>query len=170
LLSWPRSGGDSSSELWLSAAAAFVIPASFVAYQSRLQFADWLPNSARARVLWEYTAEQTLKSPLLGVGVDSTPVLSKQQKAGAAVEKPDGFIFPRTTGHHAHDMFLQVWYELGAVGALLLAIAGVAVVMLIVSLPATAQQLLVEHLRPLLWLPLLPGASGNRGSCARRRC
>ena len=99
-----------------------------------------MPNSARARViLWEYTAEQTLTHPLLGVGVESTPTLRKQQKAAGQREHPEGFVYSRTIGHHAHDIFLQTWYELGAVGALLLAITGAAVVILIFLLPASAQ-------------------------------
>ena len=48
-------------------------------------------------------------------------------------------MFPRTMGHHSHSLYLQTWYELGAVGALLLAIAGAVVVMLIFLLPASAQ-------------------------------
>ena len=36
-------------------------------------------------------------------------------------------------------MFLQSWYELGAIGALLLAIAGATVIVLMLSLPALAQ-------------------------------
>jgi O-antigen ligase len=117
-----------------------VLPASFVAYDNGLHFAEWLPKSARARViLWEFTAEQILTRPLFGVGVDSTPALSAQQKADLTREQPEGFIFPRTMGHHAHDIFLQTWYELGAVGALLLAIVGWAVVLLIVLLPPSAQ-------------------------------
>jgi O-antigen ligase len=117
-----------------------VIPAGFIAYQSGLHFAEWLPKSARARViLWEYTAEQTLTRPVLGVGVGSTPLLSKQQKADLTREQPEGFIFPRTMGHHAHSMFLQTWSELGAIGALLFAVAGASVVILIFLLPALAQ-------------------------------
>ena len=42
-------------------------------------------------------------------------------------------------GHHAHSIFLQTWSELGAVGALLLAVAGAAVVLLVFLLPITAQ-------------------------------
>ena len=53
-------------------AVQLVIPASFAAYLSGLHYASWLPPSARARViLWEYTAEQTLTNPFLGVGVGS---------------------------------------------------------------------------------------------------
>jgi hypothetical protein len=122
------------------AAFVLVLPASFAAYESGLHLADWLPKSARARViLWEYTAEQTLNRPLLGVGADSTPRLSIEQKGTLTPERPEGFVFARRTGHHAHNIFLQTWYELGAVGALLLAVAGAAVVLLIFLLPVSAQ-------------------------------
>lgn len=122
------------------AAFALVVPASFLAYDSGLHFAEWLPKSARARVvLWEFTAEQTLKHPVLGVGVDSTPHLSQLQKETSAPEWPEGFIYPRKLGHHAHSIYLQTWSELGAIGAILFAIAGASVAMLILSLPAAAQ-------------------------------
>lgn len=122
------------------AAFVLVIPANFAAYDNGLHFARWLPKSARARIiLWEYTAEQTLDRPLLGAGVDSTPLLTEQQKAAFARERPKGFVYPRTMGHHAHSLFLQTWSELGAIGALLLAVAGAAVALLIFLLPMTAQ-------------------------------
>ena len=83
---------------------------------------------SRARIiLWEYTVEQTLANPVLGVGVELTPALTQQQKAALAREQPPGFIFPRTTGHHARNIFLRTWYELGAIGVVLFAIAGAAV-------------------------------------------
>lgn len=118
--------------LWC-AAFIFVIPASFVAYQSGLHLAEWLPHSDRTRIiLWEYMGRQTLRQPLFGVGIESTPTLRDQQRSDATLEQPK-------LGHHGHDIFLQTWYELGAVGALLLALAGVAVIMLIPLLSATAQ-------------------------------
>jgi hypothetical protein len=125
--------------LWC-AAFIFVIPASFLTYQSGLHFANWLPESARARIiLWEYTAQQALRHPLLGVGIKSTPILTDQKKAHATLEQPKRFVYPRTGGHHGHDIFLQTWFELGAVGALLLALAGALVLMLVPLLPSTAQ-------------------------------
>ena len=67
---WRRSAVRALAILWC-AAFVLVIPASFAAYQSGLHYAAWLPPSARARViLWEYTAEQTLTNPILGVGVE----------------------------------------------------------------------------------------------------
>ena len=126
--------------LWC-AAFVLVIPASFAAYGNGLHFAEWLPKSARARViLWEFTAEQVLNRPLLGVGVDSTRQLQPTGKnATIAPDKPKGFVVARTLGHHAHSIFLQTWYELGAAGALLLAIAGAAVVLRALRLPEAAQ-------------------------------
>ena len=122
------------------AAFVLVIPASFIAYQSGLHLATWLPNSARHRViLWESTAEQTFAHPLLGVGVKSTAALTARQKAAAPPDQPEGFVAPRGTAHHAHNIFLHAIYELGVLGAVLFAIAGAAVVMLIFYLPAASQ-------------------------------
>jgi hypothetical protein len=121
------------------AAFVFVIPAAFVAYQTGLHLAPWMPDSARARIIiWEYTAEQIFGQPLLGIGVDSTPALNKQQKVEGR-EKPKGFVYPRTVGFHGHSIFLQSWYELGAIGAILFAIAGASVALLILLLLASAQ-------------------------------
>jgi O-antigen ligase len=125
---WRRLVIRALAVLWC-AAFVLVIPASFAAYQNGLHFSTLLPFSARARIiLWNYTAEQTLAHPLLGVGVDSTPALSQQQIAKS-----------HPLGHHAHNLFLQTWFELGAVGALLLAVAGASVVSLIFFLPPSAQ-------------------------------
>src|SRR4029079_3691260 len=46
-----------------------VLPLDFLVFKAGLHQADWLPTSARARIIiWEYTAEQVLKRPLLGIG------------------------------------------------------------------------------------------------------
>jgi O-antigen ligase len=89
--------------------------------------------------MWEATAEQTLAHPLLGVGVKSTEALTERQKAAAPPDQPEGFVAPRLTGHHAHNIFLHAIYELGVLGAVLFAIAGAAIVMLILYLPAASQ-------------------------------
>jgi hypothetical protein len=125
--------------LWC-AAFILVLPASFVAYDTEWHLSEWLPKSARARViLWQYTAEEALKRPLLGVGVDSTPLLRAEQRARYGRKRPEGFVYPRTMGHHAHNIFLQTWYELGAIGAILLAAAGATIAVLILLLPTAAR-------------------------------
>jgi O-antigen ligase len=114
-----------------------VLPVDFLAFKADLHMATWLPGSFRARViLWEYTAERVLDHPWLGIGAASTPALSERR---AVAQRPTGFIFPRSTGQHAHDLFLQTLYELGILGAILVAFAGVAAVLRISLMPFEAQ-------------------------------
>jgi O-antigen ligase len=115
-----------------------VIPLDFLAFKAGLHQAKWLPVSARARIIiWEYTAERALENPWLGIGADSTPAV--KAKAVAKPEKPKGFVFRRTTGQHAHNLFLQSWYELGLFGTILVAIAGAAAALRLLVLPPEAQ-------------------------------
>lgn len=117
-----------------------VIPASLIAYQSGLHMATWLPFSARQRVIiWQFVAEETLEHPFGGVGIESTPVLTKQQRADRHLEWPEGFVAPRALRHHDHNLFLQAFHELGMIGAFLFAVAGVMVVLLIPLLPLGSQ-------------------------------
>lgn len=115
-----------------------VIPLDFLAFKAELHQAKWLPMSARARIIiWEYTAERVLEKPFLGIGADSTPAMMVKPKNPS--ERPKGFVIRRTTGQHAHNLFLQSWYELGVFGVILAAIAGAAVALRILLLPAAAQ-------------------------------
>ena len=117
---------------------ALVIPLDFLAFKAELHQAKWLPMSARARIIiWEYTAERVLEKPFLGIGADSTPAMMVKPKNPS--ERPKGFVIRRTTGQHAHNLFLQSWYELGVLGVILAAIAGAAVALRILLLPAAAQ-------------------------------
>ena len=135
---WPRYVVRALTILWCLSFVV-VIPASLVAYQNELHLETWLPDTARQRIIiWQYTAEQALKHPWVGVGIKSTPVLNQQQTS-AGTDQPEGFIFPRSLGSHAHNIYLQTWFELGAVGAFLLAVAGAAVISLITLLRASAQ-------------------------------
>jgi len=116
-----------------------VIPLDFLAFKADLHQAKWLPMSARARIIiWEYTAERVLENPFLGIGADSTPSMKAKAKT-ATPDQPKGFVIRRTTGQHAHNLFLQSWYELGVFGVILAAIAGAAVALRILLLPAAAQ-------------------------------
>jgi hypothetical protein len=115
-----------------------VIPLDFLAFKADLHEAKWLPMSARARIIiWEYTAERVLEKPWLGIGADSTPAMIVKPKNPS--ERPKGFVIRRTTGQHAHNLFLQSWYELGVLGVILAALAGAAVALRILLLPAAAQ-------------------------------
>ena len=133
---WPRVVVRTLAAVWCIA-FILVLPLDFLAYKAELHMAPWLPSSARARViLWEYTAERVLDHPWLGIGAASTPALKEQRELA---ERPTGFVYPRMTGEHAHDLFLQTWYELGVVGAVLIAFTGVAMALRIPLLPIVAQ-------------------------------
>ena len=82
-----------------------------------------LPFSFRDRIhIWNYTAHQTLKNPLLGIGVRTSRKDYSERKPDFVPTKPGQTI--DRPGWHSHNMFLQTWYNLGAAGALLLLIAG----------------------------------------------
>ena len=132
---WPSATIRVLAAAWCLA-FALVLPIAFSAYKADLHRASWLPDSARARIiLWEYTAERTLEHPGLGIGVNSTHALKKE----GAAERPKGFIFPRSSGEHAHNLFLQTWYELGLIGAVLMALAGACVALRMLRLPKDIQ-------------------------------
>jgi O-antigen ligase len=114
---------------------ALILPFSLYAYGFRA--APWLPeNSQRVRVVFlGQIAERALEHPWFGIGAESSPALKESLKTA---ELPEGFKFPRKIAH-PHDFFLQTWYELGLVGAILFALAGVALLLRIPLLPLEAQ-------------------------------
>lgn len=119
------------------------LPLVWTAYKLELQNAPWVPHSARHRVvIWNATANEVLKAPLLGVGANATrKIFEDDQSAiatsakGAPVEANDKIALNR----HAHNAYVQIWFELGAVGALLLAFSGAATVSAIRRISPSAQ-------------------------------
>ncbi len=108
----------------------FVVPLILAAYQLGLQHVDWLPYSARDRVyVWHYLAQKVPESPLLGIGIRSTRAIAedfrrqRQESRASGREGPVQGLMDRP-GQHPHDLFLQTWLELGAVGAVFLLFLG----------------------------------------------
>jgi hypothetical protein len=61
-----------------------VLPLDFLAYKAGLHRADWLPNSARARiVIWEYTAERVLERPFSA----SAPIRPRRRRRRSRLEQ-----------------------------------------------------------------------------------
>lgn len=111
-------------------AVLLVVPLALAAYQGGLSRAPWLFHSARERVaLWGYTALAIPQHPFAGLGANATPAMDR---AAAAAWKSDSDPKPidryraARPGRHSHNVYLQAWYELGLVGALLLLAAGIA--------------------------------------------
>ena len=132
---WGRSVIFALAGLWC-ASYLLVIPLDTAAYKLGWHQAHWLPSSFRARIIiWEHTAEQIGAKPWFGVGVRSTQEM--QKPSTPTVERSEG---PgRGLGRHAHSLFLQTWFELGTIGAVLAALAGGAVATRIRLLPKRAQ-------------------------------
>jgi hypothetical protein len=112
--------------MWVAVCLA-VVPAALLAHRMDLHNAPWMQPSAQHRIIiWNYTAENVLKAPILGIGAYMTYLTGLERSADAVPET--GEKFRKTLSQHAHNFFLQTWLELGAVGALLLMVAGLQVI------------------------------------------
>jgi O-antigen ligase len=111
---------------WI-AATLLIVPASLTAYKFGAYKIEQIQDSGRHRlVIWGQTSERILKKPLLGYGLASTRVIDETAEAPAKALIP-GTNIPSGTNVHSHNMFLQVWHEIGAIGALLMMLAGLPV-------------------------------------------
>lgn len=98
----------------LAVAFTFVLPLALLFDRVlNLDGAAWLFHSARHRVeIWGMAANRALETPVFGQGIDASRALD-----------PDGAVsrFGTLTDSllplHPHNAFLQVWLELGVVGA-----------------------------------------------------
>jgi O-antigen ligase len=105
---------------WALACLA-VVPLCLAAYDAGLHKADWLGSSPRHRiVIWKATSDHVFDAPLLGHGIHSSRVISRQELAPLS----PGTQFPLSVSWHSHNAFLQVWSEAGAVGAAILLMFG----------------------------------------------
>lgn len=146
-LPWPTA---TRRVLWAGWCLAFilVVPLASSGFKAQLHEAEWLPYSAKERVvLWGYTAEQIPKAPILGIGLASARKIQQDQTTG---RKPKGSGFTWQGGWHSHNAFLQTWYELGAVGVFLLIVAGMSVFGYIGRLSTAIQPFILAQLTAFL--------------------
>lgn len=98
------------------------VPLAMVPRALKLDESALLPFSFRERVIiWDDLASLSLNSPILGIGAKSIkfwPALPSH-KVVRKSEKPETRKY-----WHPHNGYLQVWLELGAIGAALFALAG----------------------------------------------
>ena len=142
---WPVLARRAVLTAWCLA-FVLVVPLSTAALKADLHQAEWLPFSARARViLWAYTADHVADAPFLGIGLGSTRSIDQDPQSRLRAKKPEGYVFPWRAGAHAHNVFLQTWYELGGVGAVLLAAAGFWVIAGIGYLARRTQPFILAH-------------------------
>jgi hypothetical protein len=104
-------------------------------------------KSARHRiVIWNTTAQKIWQAPLVGIGADATATVTEAQ---AKLDHQSGTTrdgeFHASTARHAHNVFLQVWYELGAIGAVLFTAIGLSVLQAIGRVNARARPYLLAQ-------------------------
>lgn len=121
-------GGTLRGALCLLAAAFVLVPLAslFLPPPQEIEAMTAGPLSWRQRLLaWRLVAEagtQTAAGFLFGAGHHGAEALGEALEAaeGAVTFPGSGVAIPRLPGH-PHNLFLQVWYELGALGAALAA-------------------------------------------------
>lgn len=102
-----------------------VLPAVQAAHRDGWQLDARLTGSARARItIWNYTAHKLGSDWISGRGIDSV----RQDDMRTKPTFVPGEVALARTGRHSHNVYLQVWYEFGAAGALLLTLAGLTVI------------------------------------------
>jgi O-antigen ligase len=95
-------------------------------------------GSAQLRLLiWQYTAQHVKEAPVLGHGIDSSRGIKTEIG-------PEGapFLVPGSNtviSQHPHNVFLQIWLDLGAVGVLLWGVLSVMLAYAIRKLPSLVQ-------------------------------
>ena len=130
----PRAVGPLMAAAWVVACLA-VIPIVSVAYDQGLQRAEWLPPSARHRiVIWGFTGSKVAEAPILGRGIGSARELGRKDQEELQPLEP-GTPFRQSTGWHAHNVYLQTWFEAGVLGVALLCAIGLVVLRAISRLP-----------------------------------
>jgi O-antigen ligase len=138
-----------------AALCLLVVPAVMLAYGLELYRAPWLPDSVQHRiVIWGHTARQVARAPLLGAGIGTARTIDRRGRAEAPLAP--GSRFALSTSLHSHNAYLQVWYETGAAGALILLSLGLAVLRALARAPPGVQ----PHLHAVFAAGALTAASG----------
>jgi O-antigen ligase len=134
---WPTATRRTIAWAW-AGAILLVVPLATLAYHSQLYLWAWVPHSAQHRiVIWGYTSKQIANAPILGAGISTARALNDPEGRDAPLAP--GSQFPLTTGVHSHNIYLQAWYETGAVGAALLLLIGLLVLCQLAKAPQRAQ-------------------------------
>lgn len=119
---------------WVTACLA-VIPLALTLYRANVHQAEWLQRSAQHRIIiWNNTAEYALKKPIAGVGAGMMYVLD-----GEGEMAPETDERMHANARHAHNVFLQTWFEMGAIGAALLALLGLGTIEIFQTVSRSSQ-------------------------------
>lgn len=108
-----------------------IVPIALGLYRANLHNAPWVQSTAQHRIIiWNRFTEETMKRPLLGVGAGMA-----YWKFDPHKEAIQGESWARYS-RDVHCVYLQIWFELGIAGAVLLSLLGLAVIQRLDRLPA----------------------------------
>lgn len=144
--------------LWLIGAGfAFnlflIVPIALALHGADMHKNPKVFRSAQARVIiWNYTAERVLERPILGVGTNSTRYLDEERVRRREVVSEKGLAAAPQTRAHPHNIYLQIWYELGIVGVLAFAALGFSLLGRIARSPPPLYPIALAHFAGCLML------------------
>jgi hypothetical protein len=118
------------------AALFLFVPLSIALFKSNQHMNPDVFGSAKARVIiWNFTSERILEKPIFGVGTNSTRYIDEKRIANKEAVRPPGFVVTPATRAHPHNIYLQIWYELGVIGVFAFGIFGLSLLKKIYDLP-----------------------------------
>jgi O-antigen ligase len=83
---------------------------------------NWLPTSTHHRMtIWSFVGEKISIHPVGGWGFDSSRALPGGREEYALHRSSGDIMYEKYLPLHPHDFSLQIWLELGAIGATLMA-------------------------------------------------
>ena len=111
-----------------------IAPLSIIAHDLfKSQTDEWLQESAKHRlVIWNNVAKRVPDAPILGHGTRSLYQLNLDEKARGRGHNVLGY---DAIPPNAHNIYLQTWYELGAIGVLIAAAGGLLILRSINDMP-----------------------------------
>jgi len=117
-----------------------IIPLAVWAYDHQLHLENRTSPTLAARIiLWNFTAQRVGERPILGVGAAASKRIDNLRVEVSPAVQPPGFHYALRTGPHAHNVFLQSWYELGLIGTAIYLMAGLLLLEYLRRLPSGPQ-------------------------------
>jgi len=109
-------------------AVLLAVPLGALPYKLGWENWTWLPPASVAArfYIWKYVADEVYERPLTGIGIRGSRDLHLKIPSDAADPSHNAYALKGREARHPHNIYLQTWVELGAIGAVLLLCVGLA--------------------------------------------
>jgi hypothetical protein len=111
-------------------ATLLAVPLGALPYELGWHHWTWLPpESVAARFyIWKYVADAVHEKPITGIGIRGTRTLHLTIRTDEGDPSHAAYALRGRQARHPHNIYLQTWLELGAIGAVLLLMVGLAAI------------------------------------------